>query len=171
MVVRIDAEFIAIYVSRSPARARFLDPRPSDEGKDRARIQEMNCFKKPPSLNSLSTHFVNMFDDERKPHGLERDEARRLRRNQSNAEYALWGELRAHKFSGLKFRRQQPSGPYIVDFCCIDRQLIIELDGSQHLDSGEYDDRRTGFLNRHGFRVVWFWNHEVLLGMEDVLAG
>src|SRR5579871_254067 len=107
-----------------------------------------------------------MFDEKRNPHGLERDEARRLRRNQSDAEYALWSELRAHKFFALKFRRQHPIGRYIVDFCCIDKQLIIELDGSQHLESAAYDERRTAFLNRQGFRVVRFWNHEVLLGME-----
>ncbi len=110
-----------------------------------------------------------MFDEKRNPHGSERDEASRLRRNQSNAEYVLWSELRAHKFHDLKFRRQHPIGPYIVDFCCIDRQLIIQLDGSQHLDSVEYDERRTAFLNRQGFRVVRFWNHEVLLGIETVL--
>ena len=110
-----------------------------------------------------------MFDEKRNPHGLERDEARRLRRNQSDAEYALWTELRGHKFHGLKFRRQHPIGPYIVDFCCINKRLIIELDGSQHLESTEYDERRTTFLNRQGFRVVRFWNHEALLGMENVL--
>ena len=102
-----------------------------------------------------------MFDDERKVQGLERDEARRLRRNQSDAEYALWSELRAHKFLGLKFRRQHPIGPYIVDFCCIDKQLIIELDGSQHLEREKYDRRRTAFIERQGFRVIRFWNHEV----------
>src|SRR5579871_1490292 len=110
-----------------------------------------------------------MFDEKRNPHGLERDEARRLRSNQSDAEYALSTELRGHKFHGLKFRRQHPIGPYIVDFCCINKRLIIELDGSQHLESTEYDERRTTFLNRQGFRVVRFWNHEALLGMENVL--
>src|SRR5579871_5286131 len=110
-----------------------------------------------------------MFDEKRNPHSLERDEARRLRRNQSDAEYALWTELRGHKFHGLKFRRQHPLGPYIVDFCCIDKRLIIELDGSQHLETLEYDERRTAFLHREGFRVVRFWNDEVLMAMEAVL--
>ena len=108
-------------------------------------------------------------EPERQRHGLERDEARRLRRAQSDAEYALWTQLRAHKFLGLKFRRQHPIGPYIVDFCCIDKQCIIELDGSQHMDSVAYDEQRTTCLNRYGFRVVRFWNHEVLLGIEMVL--
>jgi very-short-patch-repair endonuclease len=108
-------------------------------------------------------------DDERHRYGLERDEARRLRRSQSNAEYLLWTQLRAHRFLGLKFRRQHPIGPYIVDFCCIDRKLIVELDGSQHLESAEYDAQRTAFLNRQRYRVIRFWNHEVLTAMEDVL--
>jgi very-short-patch-repair endonuclease len=110
-----------------------------------------------------------MLDDERHRYGLERDEARRLRRTQSNAEYALWTELRARKFCGLKFRRQHPMGPYIVDFCCIDRRVVIELDGSQHLDSSAYDAGRTDFLNDQGYRVIRFWNHEVLNELEGVL--
>jgi very-short-patch-repair endonuclease len=56
-----------------------------------------------------------------------------------------------------------------VDFCCIDKKLIIELDGSQHLESAEYDAQRTAFLSRQGYRVIRFWNHEVLTGTEDVL--
>jgi very-short-patch-repair endonuclease len=110
-----------------------------------------------------------MSDEERRRSGLERDEARRLRRDQTDAEYVLWSELRAQKFLGLKFRRQHPIGPYIVDFCCIDKQLIIELDGSQHIETQEYDERRTAFLDREGFRVVRFWNDEVLMAMEAVL--
>ena len=110
-----------------------------------------------------------MPSDERQRNGLERDEARRLRRTQSNAEYVLWTHLRARRFRGLKFRRQHPLGPYIADFCCIDRQIVIELDGSQHLGTANYDARRTEFLNAHGFRVIRFWNHEVLTAMEHVL--
>ena len=110
-----------------------------------------------------------MLPDERQRHGLERDEARRLRRTQTNAEHLLWTHLRARGFRGLKFRRQHPVGPYIVDFCCIDRKLIVELDGSQHLETARYDVRRTQFLNTHGYRVIRFWNHEVLTSMEYVL--
>jgi very-short-patch-repair endonuclease len=110
-----------------------------------------------------------MSDDERRRQGLERDEARRLRRTQSNAEYVLWSELRARKFRGLKFRRQHPLGRYIVDFCCIEKRVVIEVDGSQHLENVEYDERRTGFLEAQGFRVMRFWNHEVLTSMEYVL--
>ena len=107
-------------------------------------------------------------DEERHRHGLERDEARRLRRFETDAEYVLWRQLRAKKLRGLKFRRQHPMGPYIVDFCCIDKQIIVEVDGSQHLDA-EYDTQRTAFLNRNGYRVIRFWNHEVLTGIEFVL--
>jgi very-short-patch-repair endonuclease len=86
-----------------------------------------------------------MMDDERHRHGLERDEARRLRRSQSDAEYVLWSQLRAQRFLDLKFRRQHPMGPYIVDFCCVDKKLIVELDGTQHLESADYDARRPYF--------------------------
>jgi very-short-patch-repair endonuclease len=101
--------------------------------------------------------------------GLQRDDARRLRREQSDAEYALWTQLRAHRFLGLKFRRQHQIGAYIVDFCCVDKQLVIELDGSQHLEQVAYDERRTRWLGSAGYRVIRFWNHEALLGMEGVL--
>jgi very-short-patch-repair endonuclease len=110
-----------------------------------------------------------MLDDERHRYGLERDEARRLRRSQSDAEYALWLQLRRRRFLGLKFRRQHPMGPYIVDFCCVDQKLIVELDGSQHLGSADYDAQRRMFLERNGYRVIRFWNHEVLTGMDGVL--
>ena len=112
-----------------------------------------------------------MFDEEGHRYGLERDEARRLRRSQSDAEHVLWTRLRAHRFLGLKFRRQHPIGPYIVHFCCIDKKLIVELDGSQHLENANYDSQRTAFLNRQGYRVIRFWNHEVLTGMEESLSG
>ena len=111
-----------------------------------------------------------MLGDEQKRSGLPRDDARRLRREQSDAEYVLWMQLRARKFLGLKFRRQHQLGPYITDFCCIEKLLVIELDGSQHLGQVAYDERRTEWLNSAGFRVLRFWNHEVLLGIEDVLA-
>ena len=60
-------------------------------------------------------------------------------------------------------------GPYIVDFCCIDKKLMVEVDGSQHLENVDYDLQRTTFLERNGYRVIRFWNHEVLTEMEGVL--
>jgi very-short-patch-repair endonuclease len=74
----------------------------------------------------------------------------------------MWALLRGRRFSGFKFRRQQPLGPYIVDFLCKDRSLIIELDGGQHQEHADADDIRTTFFESHGFRVLRFWNHEFL---------
>ena len=94
--------------------------------------------------------------------------AKSLRRNQTDVERKLWYLLRDRRFGGFKFRRQQPIGPYVVDFVCFDKRLIVELDGSQH--GGDeamiYDARRTAFLESQGFRVVRFWNHAVNENIE-----
>ncbi len=94
--------------------------------------------------------------------------ARELRQNQTDAERALWLRLRAARL-GVKFRRQHPVAGYYADFCCIERQLIVELDGGQHLQQAAYDAKRTAVLKAEGFRVLRFWNDEVLLRLEDVL--
>jgi very-short-patch-repair endonuclease len=70
--------------------------------------------------------------------------------------------LRAARLNGLKFRRQQPIGDYIVDFVCFERKLIVEVDGSQHLDVIARDDARTAWLESLGFTVLRFWNDDVL---------
>ena len=90
------------------------------------------------------------------------DNARRLRRDMTEAEARLWYQLRDRRLDGFKFRRQRPIGPYIVDFVCLDRQLIIELDGGQHALQVEADARREAFLQAAGFRLLRFWNHELL---------
>ncbi|KAB2924963.1 MAG: endonuclease domain-containing protein [Candidatus Contendobacter sp.] len=95
--------------------------------------------------------------------------AKTLRSHQTDAEQQLWHQLRAHRFMGLKFKRQKPIGHYIVDFICIEYQLIIEVDGGQHIDQMEYDDERTAWLESEGFMVLRFWNHEVLQEMDGVL--
>jgi very-short-patch-repair endonuclease len=79
--------------------------------------------------------------------------------------------LRAKRFGDLKFKRQQVIGPYIVDFVCYKKRLIIELDGGQHQlsDKKQYDHQRTQFLESQGFRVLRFWNHEVFLELNGVL--
>ena len=69
----------------------------------------------------------------------------------------------------MKFRRQHPIDAYIVDFICIDRKLIVELDGSQHMSQSEDDEKRTAYLKRNGYRVIRFWNNEVLKETEAVL--
>ena len=86
--------------------------------------------------------------------------ARRLRKNQTDAERRLWLVLRDRRLAGYKFRRQRPIGPYIVDFVSIRHRLVIEVDGSQHADS-QTDERRTAWLKQHGWRVIRVWNHDV----------
>ncbi len=96
--------------------------------------------------------------------------ARDLRLHQSESEAKLWTYLRANRLSNVHFRRQQPIGTYIVDFCASRHKLIIELDGSQHLRQESYDEKRSAFLASKGYRVLRFWNHEVANNLEEVLA-
>ena len=96
--------------------------------------------------------------------------ARQLRNEGTDAERRLWYFLRRQQLAGHKFRRQYPLAGYIVDFVCVPARLVIELDGGQHLEAIEYDQRRTEILEREGYRVLRFWNDDVLLHTEDVLA-
>jgi very-short-patch-repair endonuclease/TusA-related sulfurtransferase len=98
------------------------------------------------------------------------ERARALRRDQTDAERRLWRRLRDRQIEGAKFRRQHPVGPFIADFCCPERGLVIEVDGGQHAERAEADDRRTAFLVRHGYRVLRFWSNEVLQQMDAVLT-
>jgi very-short-patch-repair endonuclease len=98
-----------------------------------------------------------------------RDRARQLRNEQTDAEAKLWARLRARQISGVKFRRQHPIGPYVADFCCVEHRLIIEIDGGQHAEQMQSDQRRTAILKLHGFRVLRFWNNEVLANLDAVL--
>ncbi|PKO90286.1 MAG: DNA (cytosine-5-)-methyltransferase [Betaproteobacteria bacterium HGW-Betaproteobacteria-12] len=95
--------------------------------------------------------------------------AKSLRSNQTDAEQKLWYHLRAHRFMGLKFKRQKPIGRYIADFICVEQKLIVELDGGQHADQTAYDTERDGWLRGEGYTVLRFWNNEVMQGMEGVL--
>ena len=97
------------------------------------------------------------------------DNARQLRKTQTDAERRLWQLLRNRSLGGCKFRRQHPVGSYICDFICIDRQLVIEVDGGQHAVQVEEDEARTAYLESKGFMVIRFWNHEVLTKTEAVL--
>lgn len=101
------------------------------------------------------------------PKGYER--ARALRKELTPAEHKLWAYLRGNKFKGISFRRQHAIGNYIVDFCAIKNKLIIELDGSQHLEQEEYDAERTAFLESKGYNVLRFWNNEVMKDIQGVL--
>jgi very-short-patch-repair endonuclease len=95
--------------------------------------------------------------------------ARILRKNQTDAEAALWQKLRGRGLDGYKFRRQVPVGPYVADFLCKEAMLIVEIDGGQHAEQVEYDRFRTDFLVTHGYKVVRFWNNEVLLNLDGVV--
>jgi very-short-patch-repair endonuclease len=93
--------------------------------------------------------------------------ARRLRSELTEAEKRLWSHLRSRQIRGLKFRRQHPIPPYIADFCCIEKKLIIELDGSQH--GQQVDEARSQYLERRGWKVVRYWDNDVLCNTESVL--
>ncbi|ODB84881.1 DNA (cytosine-5-)-methyltransferase [Candidatus Thiodiazotropha endoloripes] len=95
--------------------------------------------------------------------------AKRLRQNMTDAERVLWKHLRAHRLSGQKFRRQQPVGPYIVDFIHFSEKLIIECDGGQHNQSST-DRKRDAWLSQQGFQILRFWNHDILNNTESVLT-
>lgn len=95
--------------------------------------------------------------------------ARALRANQADAERRLWFQLRDERFPRYKFRRQHPIGWYIVDFVCLEAHVVIELDGSQHMDPVAYDKMRTDYLESEGFNVLRLWDGEVLREMSGVL--
>ena len=97
--------------------------------------------------------------------------ARHLRRGQTDAELALWLCLRARRLNGLRFRRQFPIGAFIADFCCKERHLVIELDGGQHSEgNAEARDKfRSRQIEECGYRILRFWNNEVLTNMDGVL--
>ncbi len=97
------------------------------------------------------------------------EQAKRLHRNMTEAEARLWSRLRAHRMKGLHFRNQHAIGPYVVDFCASRLKLIIEVDGSQHLDPEDRDNRRTAFLESKGYRVLRFWNSDVMNDIDGVM--
>ena len=92
-----------------------------------------------------------------------------LRQNMTDAEQLLWRHLRAHRMDGQKFRRQQPLGPYIVDFVHFGLRLIVEADGGQHVDS-EHDATRDAWLRSQGFTLLRFWNNDILQRTDVVLG-
>jgi len=95
--------------------------------------------------------------------------ARNLRKRFTEAEKLLWRYLRARQLEGLKFRRQQPIGNYIVDFVCFEKGLVIEVDGGQHAIEIEKDSERDKWLKGQKYEVLRFWNNEVLTHIEEVL--
>ncbi|MEM8856792.1 MAG: endonuclease domain-containing protein [Chloroflexota bacterium] len=95
--------------------------------------------------------------------------ARQLRKNQTLQEEVLWKHLRNRRFRGAKFRRQMPIGRFIVDFASVEHKLIVELDGSHHAEQKEYDEIRTAFLEAEGYRVIRFWNNQIMKEINGVL--
>jgi len=98
--------------------------------------------------------------------------ARRLRKQATEAERRLWQRIRNRQLDGAKFRRQVPIGPYIVDFACLSKRIIIELDGGQHVEPehSRRDVNRDRWLEERGFRVLRFWDNEVFTNLDGVLA-
>ena len=94
--------------------------------------------------------------------------ARQLRRTSTDTERHLWKRLKDRQISGAKFRRQVSLGPFVVDFVSFEARLIVEVDGGQHADS-ERDAERSRFLESQGFRVLRFWNNDVLADIEGVI--
>ena len=100
-----------------------------------------------------------------------KDLARNLRKNQTETEARLWAKLRDRRLNGFKFRRQHPIGRYIVDFCCPEKQLVIELDGGGHAkdEQKQYDKKRDEWLEQKGISVLRFWDNVVWVNLEGVL--
>jgi very-short-patch-repair endonuclease len=98
-----------------------------------------------------------------------RNRARRMRNSFTDAELRLWQLLRNRNLKAFKFRRQHPLGPYIADFICLDQRLVIEVDGGQHQQQTRYDSKRTDDLEAAGYRVLRFWDNDVLLHTDDVM--
>ncbi len=94
--------------------------------------------------------------------------AAKLRKNMTPAEKKLWAHLERSQL-GVRFRRQHAIGNFIVDFCCIKKKIIAELDGSQHLDLQKYDEDRTKYLVSRGYHIIRFWNNDVLNDIEGVI--
>ena len=109
-----------------------------------------------------------MSNKPRPKHPMMIDRARSLRRKATPPEQILWSVLRGRRLAGLKFRRQEPIGPYVVDFCCRQLKLIVELDGMSHEDSGDRDETRRRWLQEQGYRVVRVTNWDVNEDLEAV---
>ena len=92
-----------------------------------------------------------------------------LRQELTPAETKLWPYLRRLREQGVHFRRQHAIGPYVADFCAPGQRLVIEVDGSQHVEQQDYDDERTVYLKLQGYRVLRFWNNQVMNDMQGVM--
>ncbi|MGD0143602.1 MAG: DUF559 domain-containing protein [Rhizomicrobium sp.] len=107
--------------------------------------------------------------DKRVADAKHRENAKRLRTNQTDAESVFWYNVRARRLAGFKFRRQYPVGSFIADFVCLEAKLIVELDGDQHAVRRDYDRSRDAFLKSEGFRVLRVWNSDLLTNRDGVM--
>jgi very-short-patch-repair endonuclease len=96
--------------------------------------------------------------------------SRELRENATDAERVLWSRLRARQVAGVRFNRQYPIGPFICDFAARTKGLVIELDGGQHAAAASYDSARSCYIEQRGYRVLRFWNNDVLNNLEGVVG-
>ncbi len=97
------------------------------------------------------------------------EQARDLRQRQTDAEIRLWSRLRRNQLCGHHFRRQVPIGPYVADFACVASKLVVEVDGGQHASQAEADAKRTAVMGKFGYRLIRFWNNDVLGNTAAVL--
>ena len=130
-------------------------------------------FSPPPLRGRSDREAVREGGQQQPPHhrivlNIHRGHAKALRSDMTGAERRLWYWLRAHRFAGLGFRRQTPIGPFIADFVSHSQRLIIELDGGQHAESKQ-DARRDYWLRSVGYRVLRFWNSDILKNCDGVL--
>jgi very-short-patch-repair endonuclease len=127
-----------------------------------------NAPTQPPTKNKSIFGGGGMFPKKRSnPKTMH--QAGELRKEPTPAERKLWAYIRNAQLNGVKFRRQHAIGSYIVDFCSLKHKLIIELDGSPHLEQEEYDQERTRSLKEQGYRVVRFWNEQVMNDLDGVI--
>jgi very-short-patch-repair endonuclease len=98
-----------------------------------------------------------------------KERARQLRRDQTDVEKKLWVRLRSRQLNGFKFRRQFVIGPFITDLCCFEQRLVVEIDGGKHADQSDADLKRSAFLLSRGYRVLRFWDNQVMENMDGVL--
>jgi very-short-patch-repair endonuclease len=95
--------------------------------------------------------------------------ASELRKEATPAESKLWSYLRLMREDGVRFRRQHAIGPFIADFCAPRKKIVIELDGNQHLEQHDYDQERTDYLETQGYKVIRFWNNDVINNIEGIM--
>jgi very-short-patch-repair endonuclease len=116
----------------------------------------------PLGKRHLTDHFVPLLPKVK-------TRVRQLRKDSTGPERRLWAAIRGSQLAGLKFRRQHPIGPFVVDFCCLEETLVIELDGKSHIDMAEEDRQRQEYIEGQGFRVIRFDNDEVLQNIDGVV--